>query len=182
MESSIHSSLLQILSRWTVGKSWQLTTCLKLSCSSWKEETSKRHFSQSYPNGKAVHTQPVKTLLRTSSPGQKGGTAPARESTAGMTPTHHRKKSRTSRAARCPEWVLSHSEQLSLAVLPLKESLERVALQNTQTTRKLMFLSSLLWNFKSCQKLNDNEKPFKHQKRIVWFCVRRLKGMISKLL
>lgn len=80
-----------------------LLQCLKLSWSSWKQETGKRHFLQSYPSGKELflHIRPAKALLRTTSPCQEDGTVPARESIVGMTLTHHRKKSRASKAARC---------------------------------------------------------------------------------
>lgn len=119
MGLNMPSSLWPTSWRWTVGRSWRSITCLKLSWSSWKQETGKRHFLQSYPSGKELflHTQSVSAPLRTSSPRQKDGAVPARESIAGMTPTHHRRKSRASRAAQCPQWVLSHSDQPSLAVL-----------------------------------------------------------------
>lgn len=45
--------------------------------------------------------------------------------------------------------------------------------------KKIHFLSSLLWNLKSCQE--STIMNTKHQERIVWFSVRRLKGIISKL-
>ena len=79
-----------------------LLQCLKLSWSSWKQETGKRHSLQSYPNGKGpfLLTRPAKALLRTTSPCQKDGTVTARESIAGIILTYHRKRSRASKAAR----------------------------------------------------------------------------------
>ena len=76
--------------------------CMKLSWSSWKQETGKRHFLQSCPKRKGLflHIRPVKVLLRTTSPCQKDGTVTARESIAGIILTYHRKRSRASKAAR----------------------------------------------------------------------------------
>lgn len=173
------SCLWLTLWRWTVGRSWRSTMCLKSSWSSWKQETGKRHFLQSCPSGKELflHTKPVKALLRTISPGQKDGTVPARENIVGMTLTHHRKKSRASRASRaaqCPQWVLSHSDQPSLAVLHFRRT-QRGWYHQIFRLQENPFSLITVVEFEILSIVNDNENSLNTKKGLFGFLWEDLK-------